>query len=158
VGQEWALQRQLRDQLLHLFVVAPIAARPVEGGAAELSVFSWQSRAAGTSGKPVLAWYRYDERARVLYYQEQILPPWWPNATFDPSRLQYQAPEAAPRPMLTGVEALSFRFLPADATEVRSAQWREAWSQDGAPRLVELHFSRAGRNYTLWFETRSADG
>lgn len=157
-GQEWAMQRHLRDQLSHLFVVPRIAGRSLEGGAAELTVYSWQSRSAGTSGMPVLAQYRYDESTRALYYQEQALPAWWPNADFDPSRLRYQAREVTPRKLLSGVEELSFRFLPADATEMHAGLWRNAWSQDGVPRLVELHFSRAGRGYTLWFETRSTDG
>ena len=158
-GHEWSAQRQMRDQLLHLFVVSQITGRSVEGAATELTVFSWQSRASGTSGKPVLAHYRYDEPNRVLYYQEQVLPAWWEGAAFDLSPLKYEALQSKPSQLLTGVEDLSFRFLPADATDIKSQQWRPTWTQESkVPRLVELRFSRAGRSYTLWFETRSADG
>jgi len=157
-GHEWSVQHQLRSQLLHVFVAPPIAGRQLEGQASELTVFSWHSRGAGSNGKPVLARYHYDGTKRVLYYQEQALPAWWPTATFDLSLLRYQTLQSAPSQLLNGVEDLSFRFLPGDATDIGEAQWRSAWRQDGAPRLVELHFSRAGRSYTLWFETRSADG
>jgi prepilin-type N-terminal cleavage/methylation domain-containing protein len=157
-GHEWSVQQQLRHQLLHLFSTPAIAGRQVEGGASELSLLTWQSRASGSTGKPVLAKYRYDASNRVLYYQEQTLSAWWPNAAFDISQVRYQALQATEGKLLSAVEELSFRFLPPDATDIRTAQWRPSWDEEGVPRLVELRFTRAGRGYTLLFETRSADG
>ena len=157
---EWAFQREFRERLLHLFAVTPVSVRPLDGESSELYVLSWVSRAGGNSGKPVIARYRYDQSERVLYYQEQPLPGWWQGAAqgFVPGRLHSEVGEASARKVLTGVDAFSFEYLPRATAERQSDRWLPAWRQDEAPNLVQLRFSRAGRNYTLWFETRVTDG
>lgn len=157
--QEWLLQRQLRDQLPRLFGVTPSPLPPIYGRSTELYLTSWQSRAASGEGKPVIAYYRYDERERALYYYEQPLPPWWADAAsmYNPDRLRSELRNSEPYKLVTGIDTLEMFYLPTDAPDTRPERWLHEWKQERPPILIQVRFSKAGRNYSIWFETRVID-
>lgn len=157
--QEWALQRQMREQLLHLLVAAKTPLRSVAGNEQEFFIASWLSKGAGMDGKPVLANYRFEPEERRLSYRELPLPAWWENAgaPIDAARLQSEVQASPAWKVLTGVEQLTFLYLPADAPDLSPERWRDNWQQEEAPRLVQLQFKKGGRNYSLIFEIRGTD-
>lgn len=157
--QEWNMQQQLREQLLHLFSIPSNVSHPVAGQSAELYLASWQSGADAASGKPVLGYYHYVANERTLYYQENPLPAWWlDNApAFNPSRLQLDVRAMPSRKMLTGVDSLAFVYLKKGAADVRPEHWAREWQDSVAPKIIQLQFIKAGRNYTIWLETRATD-
>lgn len=157
--QEWMMQRQLREQALHLFSLPKSAIQPVLGTPAEIYLTSWQSKAGGLDGKPALLHYFYDETDRTLYYQEQPLPPWWTERKNDleMTRLKSDMQEAPRRKVLTGAETLAFSYLAADAKEPRPQRWVREWRETVAPGLLQIQFLKAGKNYALWFEIRATD-
>lgn len=157
--QEWLLQRQLREQLPRLFSVHDSPLHSINGRSTELYLASWQSRATFNEGKPVIAYYRYDETDRTLYYHEQPLPPWWANAAsmYNPERLQSDLRNSAPYKLATGIAELEILYLPIDAADTRPERWLHEWMHEQPPKLIQLRFNKAGKNYSIWFETRVTD-
>lgn len=157
--QEWMMQRQLREQALHLFSLPKSEIQPVLGTPAEIYLTSWQSKAGGLDGKPALLHYFYDEKDRTLYYQEQPLPPWWSERKNDleMTRLQADMREAPRHKALTGAEDLTFSYLSAEAKEPRPERWLHEWHENAAPGLLQIQFLKAGKKYALWFEIRATD-
>ena len=157
--QEWMLQRQLREQLPHLFNIEKTPLHPIDGRSTELYLASWQSRGTATEGKPVIAYYHYDRTERALYYHEQPLPPWWANAAsmYNPERLQSDLRSTPPRKLVTGITELDMLYLPGDAPDTLPEHWQHEWRKEKPPRLIQLQFIKAGKNYSIWFETRTID-
>jgi len=161
--QEWNAQQQMREQMLHLFNIPPDVKSnvitPVVGQSAELYLASWQSGADATSGKPVLGYYHYVAKDRTLYYQEGPLPAWWQDNTsaFDPSQLQLNVRATPSKRILTGVDSLAFVYLSKGTTFMRQGYWEQNWQDPVAPSLIQLQFTKAGRKYAIWFETRATD-
>lgn len=157
--QEWNVQQQMREQLLHLFNIPSNAGHPVAGQSAELYLASWQNGADAASGKPVLGYYHYVAKERTLYYQEAPLPAWWQDnaPAFDPLRLQPDVRAAPSRKLLTGVDSLAFVYLEKSAAGARPEHWAHEWQSSVVPRIIQLQFAKAGRNYTIWLETRATD-
>ena len=157
--QEWNAQQQVREQLLHLFNIPSNVSPPVVGQSAELYLASWQSGADASDGKPVLGYYHYVASERALYYQEYPLSAWWQGAAsaFDLLHLQPDVRAAPSRKVLTGVESLAFAYLKKGAADVRPEHWAREWRDAAAPKLIQLRFTKAGRNYTIWLETRATD-
>jgi prepilin-type N-terminal cleavage/methylation domain-containing protein len=164
--QEWEVQQQMREQILHLLHVPANANNfqanvivPVAGQSAELYLASWQSGADASSGKPVLGYYHYVAAERVLYYQETPLPAWWQNnnAVLIPAQIQLDARAMPSRKVLTGVDSLEFVYLKKGAADMSREYWESNWHDPLSPALIQLQFNKAGRNYTIWFETRSTD-
>lgn len=157
--QEWLLQRQLRDQSQHLFSTAKTPLHPIVGRPSELYLTTWQSRAAGVDGKPVIAYFHYNENDRTLYYHEQPLPPWWAEAAsmYNPDRMQAELRDTPPRKLVTGIAELDMLYLPGDAPDTLPERWQHQWSQEKPPALIQLRFTKAGKNYSIWFETRTID-
>ena len=154
--QEWLVQGQLREQLRHLFVVRNSPLQAVSGASRELVFYSWRSRAHALNGMPVLVYFRYDEGERALYYHELPLPAWWPAqaASWNAARLQEEVRAARAVKMMTAVNDLRFLFLAADAAaDARPEGWAGEWREDKAPRLIQMTFTKAGRTYSIWFET-----
>lgn len=158
--QEWKLQQQMRGQMLHLFM-KPAAFPAVSGRPAEIYFASWHSGAAAMDGKPVLAYYQYVASERTLYYREHALPFWGQGAAPAPAPgLSDILPgvRAAPsRKILTGVESLTFSYLQKGAPDMRPEHWGHEWQNLEAPLLIQIQFNKAGRNYSILFETRSTD-
>lgn len=154
--QEWLAQRQLRGQLQRLFVVPKAPLKAVTGEARELYLCSWQSRAQGLDGMPAMAYLRYDESAKTLYYHELPLPAWWSAqaATWSAARLQEAVRAAQGIKLMTAVEDLRFLYF-ADGTADPQLEeaWMPEWRADKAPRLIRINFTKAGRSYSLWFAT-----
>ena len=157
--QEWLLQRQLREQALHLLVTAKSPLTALAGKETELRMTSWQSKAAGLDGKPVLLSYRYDSAQKTLYYRERPLPPWWERAgaPLDAARLESEVLASPAWKTLTGLDQLAFHYLPQEATDLRPDSWLSEWRQEIPPRLVRLSFTKADRHYSLLFETRGSN-
>ncbi len=164
--QEWNVQQQMREQLLHLFNIPanlsniPVNVNPpVAGQSDDLYLASWQSGADASSGKPVLGYYHYEANEGTLYYQETPLPAWWQNnaTVFNPSQLQSDVRATPSRKVLTGVDSLEFFYLKKGAADMRQEYWERDWRDPVSPVLIQLQFTKAGRNYTIWFETRSTD-
>lgn len=157
--QEWLLQRQLREQALHLMVAAKSPLKALTGKETELLMTSWQSKAAGLDGKPVLLSYRYDSAQRTLYYRERPLPPWWERAgaPLDAARLESGVLASPSWKTLTGLDQLAFEYLPQEAANLQPDSWLSEWHQETPPRLVRLSFTKADRHYSLLFETRGND-
>lgn len=157
--QEWLLQRQLREQLPRLFSVNNSPLHSVNGRSTELYLASWQSRENFNEGKPVIACYRYDERERALYYYEQTLPSWWGNAAamYNPERLQSDLRHSEPYKLVTGIAELEMLYLPMDAADTRPERWLSEWVGERPPKLIQLRFNKAGKSYSIWFETRVID-
>jgi len=153
--QEWLLQRQLREQLPRLFGVSHSPLHAINGRSTELYLASWQSRATFNEGKPVIAYYRFDERERALYYYEQPLPPWWANAAsmYNPEQLQSDLRNSEPYKLVTGIAELELLYLPNDAADTQPERWLHEWKQEQPPKLIQLRFNKAGKNYSIWFET-----
>lgn len=157
--QEWNVQQQMREQLLHLFNAPSNVGHPVAGQSTELYLASWQSGADASSGKPVLGYYHYVADERALYYQEAPLPAWWQNNSpaFNPSRLQLDVRAMPSKKVLTGVDSFAFVYLNKGATDMQLKYWERNWNEVAAPMLIQLQFTKAGRNYTIWLETRTTD-
>lgn len=157
--QEWKMQQQVREQMLHLFTLKSTALPVISGRPTEIYFASWRSGAEALDGKPVLGYCYYAANERALYYREYPLPPWWQGATlaFEPSKLQMEVRAAPSRKILTGVESLAFAYLQKGATGMRPEHWAHEWQDLAAPGLIQLKFTKAGRNYTILFETRATD-
>ena len=157
--QEWKTQQQMREQLLHLFPLKSAALPPIVGHPAEIYFTGWQSGATALDGKPVLGYYHYVASERVLYYQEQPLPPWWQGvkSTYELSGMQSEVRAAPSRKMLTGVESLAFVYLQKGVADMHSEYWAQEWQDPEMPKLIQLQFTKAGRSYTILFETRGTD-
>lgn len=157
--QEWLVQRQLRGQLRHLFVVRDAPVKPVSGAANELVFCSWRSRAQALNGMPVLVYFRYDERERALYYHELPLPAWWSAqaASWNADRLRAEALATRAVKVMAAVDDVRFLFLPEGAADPGPDGWAREWRGDKAPRLVQMNFTKAGRTYSIWFETLAVD-
>lgn len=157
--QEWLVQRQLREQLRHLFVVRNVPVKPVSGASKELVFTSWRSRAHALNGMPVMVYFRYDERERALYYHEQPLPAWWSAqaATWNADRLRDEARASRAVKVMAAVDDLRFLFLAEGAADPGPDGWAGEWREDKAPRLIQLNFTKAGRTYSIWFETLAID-
>jgi prepilin-type N-terminal cleavage/methylation domain-containing protein len=157
--QEWNAQQQMREQLLHLFNIPSNVSLPVAGQSSELYLASWQGGADASSGKPVLGYYHYAADERTLYYQENPLPAWWQDKApaFNPSQLQLDVRAMPSKKVLTGVDSLAFVYLKKGAADMSLKYWERDWKDPAAPVLIQLQFTKAGRNYTIWFETRATD-
>lgn len=157
--QEWNAQQQMREQLLHLFNIPSNVSPPVAGQSSELYLASWQGGADASSGKPVLGYYHYAADERTLYYQENPLPAWWQDKApaFNPSQLQLDVRAMPSKKVLTGVDSLAFVYLKKGAADMSLKYWERDWKDPAAPVLIQLQFTKAGRNYTIWFETRVTD-
>jgi len=155
--QEWNVQQKMREQLLHLFNIPAIPS--VAGQSSELYLASWQSGADAASGKPVLGYYHYVAKERALYYQENPLPAWWQDnvPAFDLSQLRLDVRATPSRKILTGIDSLAFVYLKKGAADMRPEYWERNWQDPAAPALIQLQFTKAGRNYTIWFDTRATD-
>jgi prepilin-type N-terminal cleavage/methylation domain-containing protein len=154
--QEWLVQRQVREQLQHLLVVPKSPLKALSGTSKELYFCSWQSRAQALNGMPAMVYFRYDESARVLYYHELALPAWWPEraaASLSAERLQEAVRASRGIKLMTAVEDLRFLFLAEGADDPRLERWRADWREDKAPRLIQMNFTKAGRTYSIWFDT-----
>lgn len=153
--QEWLVQRQLREQLRHLFVVRDSPVKALSGTAKEVYFCSWQSRADLLNGKPAMVYFRYDERERALYYHELPLPAWWSAqaASWNAGRLQEEVRASRGIKVASAVDDLRFLFLDEGAADSRAERWASDWRQDRAPRLIQMNFTKAGRTYSIWFET-----
>ena len=153
--QEWLAQRQVRSQLQHLFTLRDSPLRAVSGASSELYFLSWRSRSRGTDGEPALAYLHYDAAARELRYHELPLPAWWPPqaAELDPGRLQESVRAARGVKLMTAVDELRFLFLAEGAADPQLEGWVDEWRAEKAPRLIQMKFNRAGRAYSIWFET-----
>ena len=154
--QEWLVQRQVREQLQNLFVVPKSSLKAVSGAAKELYLCSWRSRAQALSGMPAMAYFRYDEGARTLYYHEMPLPAWWSKqaATWNEGRMQDALRASRGITVMTAVDDLRFRFLAEGAADPQlDTRWAAEWREDKAPRLVQMNFTKAGRSYSIWFAT-----
>lgn len=158
--QEWAAQQQLREQFQHLAYMPGDRLQPVVGLGMELYLLDWQSKAASLDGKPVFVRYHYNSGERTLYYQEYPLPAWWENTLAARNAMPKDAEIlAAPsNKVLTGVEALSWSYLPATAPDTRVLWWLNEWRQKEPPKLIQLQFSKSGHRYTVLFDTRVTHG
>lgn len=158
--QEWAVRQQLRDQFQHLFDLAGETNYPVIGHPTELYLIGWKSKAASLNGKPVFVRYHYDSGERALYYQEYPLPSWWEDNRVARNAMSKDAEIlAAPSTkVLTGAEALSWSYLPTTAPNTNTLWWLNEWRLKEPPKLIQLQFSKAGRRYTILFDTRVTHG
>lgn len=156
--QEWLVQRQLREQLQHLFLAPKMSVKALSGEARELVFCSWQSRAEGLNGKPALVSFRFDAGARTLFYHELPLPAWWSDRTdaWRPERLLETVRAARAIKLLTAVDDVRFVFLAAGA-DPRPESWASEWREERPPRLVQMTFTRSGRTYSIWFETLATE-
>lgn len=153
--QEWLVQRQLREQLRHLFVVRKSPLKAVSGGSKELVFYTWRSRAQALDGMPTMVYFRYDEGERALYYHELPLPAWWSAqaASWNAARLQQEVRASRAIKLVTAVDDLRFLFLAEGAADPQPEGWAGEWREDKAPRLIQMNFTKAGRTYSIWFET-----
>jgi prepilin-type N-terminal cleavage/methylation domain-containing protein len=158
--QEWLMQRQVREQLLHLFSMPKATLAPLSGKPNEMYFSSWRSRAQALNGMPAIGYFRYDAATRTLWYHELPLPAWWSGqaSEWNASRLQEDVRLAHGFKVLTAVDDLRFRFL-ADGGEdpLQDRAWVQEWLADKAPRLVQMNFTKAGRSYSIWFSTLALD-
>ncbi len=107
----------------------------------------------------MLVYYQYVASERTLYYQERALPFWGQGAGSAPGLSDIlPGVRAAPsRKILTGVESLTFSYLRKGAPDILPEHWGHEWQDLEAPQLIQMQFNKAGRNYSILFETRSTD-
>ncbi len=157
--QEWLAQRQIREQLMHLFVLPRSALGALSGRAGELYFFTWRSRAEGLNGMPALGYFNYDTEARTLYYRELPLPAWWSDQAkaWSADRLQQAVRATRAAKVMTAVDGVSFRFLSPAPAEPGLQRWLDEWRDERPPRIVQMNFIKAGRTYSVWLETHAVE-
>lgn len=154
--REWIVQTLLREQLSRGFNLPNKTW--IEGSAHQLTFLTWKSRITGLEGKPVIAQYRFEPGARALNYREAVLPAWWGDRPW-PALNQLAADlEAAPPVKLLGtVDALSFNFIAADASDLEEVRWQAFWQQSNLPpKLIVLRINGV-RESMLWLDVRAID-
>lgn len=150
-NDEWTLQTRLREQLRHLLTLPGEPA--LAAGPAEVIFTTWKSQRDNHDGKPVIAQYRYEADQRTVYYRESDMPAWWPQAAKF-TEMRQQLAQASETRLASGIDDLQFRFLAPEASELSPASLQMQWQKAELPRILQLNFSRAGRPYNLYLETR----
>jgi len=157
--QEWLVQRQMREQLRHLFVVPKSSLPSLSGTSNEVVFSSWQSRAHALDGMPMVVYFRYDRGERALYYHELPLPAWWSAqaSVWNAAQLREALRASRALKVVAAVDDLRFLFLAEGAADAQPEAWVGEWREDKAPRLMQMNFTKAGRTYSIWFETFAID-